>query len=92
MTFACHHCDSSFDNRALYDRHRKKCVKTAIFTTYTGQEVTITHNNDGRFLCYCSSIKCPKASGFATVDALQKHMKNSKTIWLGPEKKVDFLY
>jgi hypothetical protein len=26
--------------------------------------------------------------GFATEDVLQKHMRNLKTMWLGPEKKV----
>jgi hypothetical protein len=33
--------------------------------------------------------KCPKNTGFATIDAFQKHMRNLKTMWLGPEKKAN---
>jgi len=39
-------------------------------------------------MCYCSHGKCLRDQGFATIDAMQKHMKNFKTTWLSREKKV----
>lgn len=89
MPRICQECGLSFDNRNLHDKHWKKCVKTVTFVAYSGQQITATRHENGTFLCYCSHSKCPKAQGFATIDALQKHMKNLQTNWLGPEKKVD---
>ncbi|KAI6043284.1 hypothetical protein EDC04DRAFT_2600326 [Pisolithus marmoratus] len=88
MPHSCKECGLELDNKNLHDAHWKKCVKTVTFVTHTGQEVTVTHHNNGTFLCYCSHHKCPKGVGFATVDALGKHMKNLKTTWLSPEKKA----
>lgn len=77
-----------FDNKNLHDSHWKKCVKTLNFLAYNGQEITVTRHANGTFVCYCSHPKCPKAQGFTTQDALQRHLKKSKTTWLGPEKKA----
>ncbi|KAI5990691.1 hypothetical protein EDC04DRAFT_3097397 [Pisolithus marmoratus] len=88
MTRTCKGCGLEFDNRNLHDTHWKKCVKTVTFVIHTGEQVTVTHHQNGTFLCYCSHPKCPKEKGFLTVDALQKHMKTLKTTWLGPEKKA----
>ncbi|KAI6019059.1 hypothetical protein EDC04DRAFT_2941487 [Pisolithus marmoratus] len=88
MTCTCKGCGLEFDNRNLHDTHWKKCVKTVTFVIHTGEQVTVTHHQNGTFLCYCSHPKCPKEKGFVTVDALQKHMKTLKTTWLGPEKKA----
>ncbi|KAI6025479.1 hypothetical protein EDC04DRAFT_2930846 [Pisolithus marmoratus] len=88
MTHTCKGCGLEFDNRNLHDTHWKKCVKTVTFVIHTGEQVTVTHHQNGTFLCYCSHPKCPKEKGFVTVDALQKHMKTLKTTWLGPEKKA----
>ncbi|KAI6038256.1 hypothetical protein EDC04DRAFT_3090911 [Pisolithus marmoratus] len=88
MTHTCKGCGLEFDDRNLHDTHWKKCVKTVTFVIHTGEQVTVTHHQNGTFLCYCSHPKCPKEKGFVTVDALQKHMKTLKTTWLGPEKKA----
>ncbi|KAI6139891.1 hypothetical protein EDD17DRAFT_1770388 [Pisolithus thermaeus] len=88
MPRACKECGLEFDNRNLHDAHWKKCVKVITFVAYTGQDVTITCHENGTFLCYCSHPKCPRETGFTTVDALHKHMKTLKTTWLGPEKKA----
>lgn len=88
MPRTCNECGLDFDNRNLHDKHWKKCVKKVTFVAYDGQEITASRHENGTFLCYCSHNKCPKSQGFATIDALQKHMKNLKTIWLGPEKKA----
>lgn len=86
MPRICTECGLVFANKNLHDPHWKKCVKTAKFVAYNGQEITVTRHENGTFLCYCSHHKCPKDQGFATIDAMQKHMKNLKTNWLGPEK------
>ncbi|KAI6035840.1 hypothetical protein EDC04DRAFT_2897620 [Pisolithus marmoratus] len=88
MPRSCKECGLEFDNKNIHDAHWKKCVKTMSFVSHTGQEVTVNHHANGTFLCYCSHPKCPKEVGFATVDALGKHMKNLKTTWLGAEKKA----
>ncbi|KAI6094764.1 hypothetical protein F5141DRAFT_1069108 [Pisolithus sp. B1] len=89
MPHACKECGLEFDNRNLHDAHWKKCVKVITSVAYTGQDVTITHHENGTFLC-CSHHKCPRDIGFTTVDALHKHMKTLKTTWLGPEKKASW--
>lgn len=86
MPRICTECGLVFANKNLHDPHWKKCVKTAKFVAYNGQKITVTRHENGTFLCYCSHHKCPKDQGFATIDAMQKHMKNLKTNWLGPEK------
>ncbi|KAI6095257.1 hypothetical protein EDD16DRAFT_1528712 [Pisolithus croceorrhizus] len=68
--------------------HWKKCTRKVSFVAYTGWDITMTHHENGTFLCYCSHHKCPKEVGFATMDALHKHMKTLKTTWLGPEQKM----
>ncbi|KAI6041837.1 hypothetical protein EDC04DRAFT_2601317 [Pisolithus marmoratus] len=88
MPHSCKECGLEFDNKNIHDAHWKKYVKTMSFVSHTGQEVTVNHHANGTFLCYCSHPKCPKEVGFATVDALGKHMKNLKTTWLGAEKKA----
>ena len=88
MPRVCKECGLEFDNKKLHDTHRKKCVKEVTFIAHNGQEITVTRNQNGTFLCYCSHGKCPKDQGFATIDSMQKHMKNLKTTWLGREKKV----
>ncbi|KAI6017929.1 hypothetical protein EDC04DRAFT_2607927 [Pisolithus marmoratus] len=88
MPHSCKECNLEFDNKVLHDTHWKKCVKTVTFVTHTGEQVTVTHHQNGTFFCYCSHPKCPKEKGFVTVDALQKHMKTLKTTWLGPERKA----
>ena len=88
MPRTCNECGTEFDNRNLHDKHWKKCVKTITFVGHNGQEITTSRHENGMFMCYCSYNKCPKNQGFATVDALQKHMRNLKTIWLGAEKKA----
>ncbi|KAI6020604.1 hypothetical protein EDC04DRAFT_2607400 [Pisolithus marmoratus] len=88
MPRSCKECGLEFDNKNIHDAHWKKCVKTMSFVSHTGQEVTVNRHANGTFLCYCSHPKCPKEVGFATVDALGKHMKNLKTTWLGAEKKA----
>ncbi|KAI5990273.1 hypothetical protein EDC04DRAFT_2614205 [Pisolithus marmoratus] len=88
MPCSCNECSLEFDNKVLHDMHWKKCIKTVTFVTHTGEQITITHHQNGTFVCYCSHPKCPKEKGFVTVDALQKHMKTLKTTWLGPEKKA----
>ncbi|KAI5989839.1 hypothetical protein EDC04DRAFT_2912119 [Pisolithus marmoratus] len=88
MPRSCNKCSLEFDNKVLHDMHWKKCIKTVTFVTHTGEQITITHHQNGTFVCYCYHPKCPKEKGFVTVDALQKHMKTLKTTWLGPEKKA----
>lgn len=88
MPRVCKQCGLEFDNKKLHDTHWKKCVKNVTFIAYNGQEITTTRHQNGTFLCYCSHSKCPKDQGFTTIDAMQKHMKNLKTTWLGREKKV----
>ncbi|KAI6043201.1 hypothetical protein EDC04DRAFT_2891230 [Pisolithus marmoratus] len=88
MPRSCNECSLEFDNKVLHDMHWKKCIKTVTFVTHTGEQITITHHQNGTFVCYCSHPKCPKEKGFVTVDALQKHIKTLKTTWLGPEKKA----
>ncbi|KAI6016201.1 hypothetical protein EDC04DRAFT_2608529 [Pisolithus marmoratus] len=89
MPCICKECGLQFDNRGLHDSHWKKCVKTVTFVAPTGEDVTVTCDRNGTFVCYCSHDKCPKENGFATVGALQRHMKTLKTTWLGPEKKAE---
>ncbi|KAI5982121.1 hypothetical protein EDC04DRAFT_2915922 [Pisolithus marmoratus] len=74
MPHSCKECGLEFDNKNIHDAHWKK--------------KSLDRHANGTFLCYCSHPKCPKEVGFATVDALGKHMKNLKTTWLGPEKKA----
>ncbi|KAI6043207.1 hypothetical protein EDC04DRAFT_2600384 [Pisolithus marmoratus] len=88
MPHTCKECGLQFDNRGLHDSHWKKCVKTVTFVAPTGEDVTVTRDRNGTFVCYCSHDKCPKENGFVTVGALQRHMKTLKTTWLGPEKKA----
>ncbi|KAI6096772.1 hypothetical protein F5141DRAFT_1067498 [Pisolithus sp. B1] len=88
MPRSCKECGLEFDNKILHDTHWKKCVRKVSFVAYTGQDITMTRHENGTFLCYCSHHKCPKEVGFATMDALHKHMKTLKTTWLGPEKKA----
>ncbi|KAI5985430.1 hypothetical protein EDC04DRAFT_2913772 [Pisolithus marmoratus] len=88
MPRTCKECGLQFDNRGLHDSHWKKCVKTVTFVAPTGEDVTVTRDRNGTFVCYCSHDKCPKENGFVTVGALQRHMKTLKTTWLGPEKKA----
>ncbi|KAI5984878.1 hypothetical protein EDD15DRAFT_2201002 [Pisolithus albus] len=88
MPRICKECGLEFDNKILHDTHWKKCVREVTFIAYTGQEITLTRQENGAFACYCSHPKCPKQAGFATMDTLHKHMKTLKTTWLGPEKKA----
>lgn len=74
--------------QALAWQALEKAIKIVTFVAHNGQEITTTRNQNGTFLCYCSHHKCPKNQGFITIDALQKHMKNLKTTWLGPKGKV----
>jgi hypothetical protein len=92
MSFICSHCKLEFENKNLYVTHTRKCVKTVTFVAYNNQEITVTRDQNNVFLCYCSDKRCPRPRGFLRVNALQKHLKTSKTIWLGPEKKVRTLF
>ena len=85
--FACASCSISFDSKNLRDAHSKRCVKTATITNGKGNRVTITRDDNGTFRCYCSHVACPKTKGYATSNALQKHITKSQTTWLGPEGK-----
>ena len=87
MPHTCAVCGLGFDNKNMHDTHKRKCVQTVSFTTHNGQAVTVTHHENGTFLCYCSHDKCPKPQGFTTVNALQKHMKMLGTAWIGPQEK-----
>ncbi|KAI6043214.1 hypothetical protein EDC04DRAFT_2600389 [Pisolithus marmoratus] len=91
MPRICKECGLQFDTRGLHDSHWKKCVKTVTFIAPNGEDVTVTCDKNGTFACYCSHDKCPKEQGFATVGALQRHMKTLQTSWLGPEKKASDL-
>ena len=88
MPRACSECGAEFDNKQLHDSHWKKCVKTSTFVAYNKQKITVTRHANGTFVCYCSHLRCPKEHGFTTLYALQRHLKVSKTTWLGPEKKA----
>ncbi|KAI6017532.1 hypothetical protein EDC04DRAFT_2608014 [Pisolithus marmoratus] len=66
MPRTCKECGLQFDNRGLHDSHWKKCVKTVTFVAPTGEDVTVTRDRNGTFVCYCSHDKCPKENGFVT--------------------------
>jgi hypothetical protein len=84
--FTCTTCNLEFDLKGVYYIHIRKCTPISTFTTPTGQKITVTRNMDGVFLCYCSNPDCPKPIGYATIDALRKHMKKVQSIWVGPNK------
>jgi len=92
MSFTCCHHSLEFDNKNQYNGNTRKCAKTMMFDTYNGQTITLTHTENKKFMCYCSNKECPRAKGFSTMNALQKHMKGLQSTWLGPEKKVIVLF
>lgn len=84
--FTCTTCQLEFDLRGVYNTHTRKCIPVSTFTTHTGQQVTVTRNRNGVFLCYCSNPSCPKPTGYFTTDTMKKHMKKVQSTWIGPNK------
>ncbi|KAF9237275.1 hypothetical protein BU15DRAFT_63332 [Melanogaster broomeanus] len=87
--FTCTTCNQQFDNKSFYISHNKKCAATSSFIppNSSGLSVTLTRNEAGVFLCYCSNQDCPKASGYLTIDAIKAHMKKLKSSWVGVDSK-----
>ncbi|KAF9231682.1 hypothetical protein BU15DRAFT_68122 [Melanogaster broomeanus] len=87
--FTCTTCNQQFDNKSFYISHNKKCATSSSFIppNSSGLSVSLTRNEAGVFLCYCSNQDCPKASGYLTIDAIKAHMKKLKSSWVGVDSK-----
>lgn len=91
MAHICSACGEAFGKKSEHNAHWKKCVNNVTFTAYNGESITVIRNEGGSFLCYCSHPGCPNEKGYVTTDGLKRHLKQQKSTWLGPEKKVSMM-
>lgn len=85
MGFQCSFCPISFSAKNAYNTHTRKCTPTITFKL-SGEEITISRNACGVFLCYCSDPKCPSPTGYSTLDSLKAHQKKVPNCRWVPEK------
>jgi|SRR5882757_3846391 len=81
----CANCSAGFTDKNAYLRHKKRCLKEVetFFFKPSNQTIVVKKNNEGKFECHCSDIRCQdKKRAYGTLETLKRHLNTVGSVWV----------